>query len=64
MSHRLLYNVSVREKGATEMTFTIINAYTGESYTLDIDTLDDLLSLADGYGTLKIDVQNLTVTIG
>lgn len=45
------------------MTFTIINAYTGESYTLDIDTLDDLLSLADGYGTLKIDVQNLTVTI-
>ena len=46
------------------MTFTIINAYTGENYMLDIDTLDDLLSLADGYGTLKIDVQNLTVTIG
>lgn len=46
------------------MTITVINAYTGERYTLDIETLDDLLSLADGYGTLKIDVQNLTVTIG
>lgn len=46
------------------MTFTIINAYTGDRYTLDIETIDDLLSLADGYGTLTIDVQNLTVTIG
>lgn len=46
------------------MTFTIINAYTGERYTLDIDTLDELLALTDGYGTLKIDVQNMTVTIG
>lgn len=45
------------------MTVIVINAYTEESYTLDIETLDDLLSLADGYGTLKIDVQNLTVTI-
>ena len=46
------------------MTFTIINAYTGDRYTLDIETIDDLLSLSDGYGTLTIDVQNLTVTIG
>ena len=45
------------------MTFTIINAYTGDRYTLDIETIDDLLSLSDGYGTLTIDVQNLTVTI-
>ncbi len=46
------------------MTFTIINYFTDERYTLDVETLDDLLSLADGYGTLTIDVQNLTVTIG
>ena len=46
------------------MTFTVINAYTGESYTLDIETLDDLLALSDGVGTLTIDVANLTVTIG
>ena len=46
------------------MTFTIINAYTGERYTLDVETLDDLLALSDGYGTLTVDVQNLTVTIG
>lgn len=45
------------------MTFTIINAYTGDRHTLDVEALDDLLSLTDGYGTLTIDVQNLTVTI-
>ena len=46
------------------MTFTIINYFTDERYTLDIDTLDDLLSLSDGYGTITIDVQNMTVTLG
>jgi len=46
------------------MTFTIINAYTGDRYTLDVETIDDLLALSDGVGTLTIDVANLTVTIG
>lgn len=46
------------------MTFTVINAYTGERYMLDVETLDDLLALSDGVGTLTIDVANLTVTIG
>ena len=45
------------------MTFTIINAYTGERYTLDIETLDELIALGDGAGTLTIDIANLTVTV-
>ena len=46
------------------MTFTIINIYTGETRTADIETLDQLISLADGYSLLTIDVVSLTVYIG
>jgi len=45
------------------MTFTVINARTGARFLLDIDTLDDLLTLSDGVGKLVIDMAALTVTI-
>ena len=52
-----------REKGATKMTFLI--CYHGTSYHLDVETLDDLASLADKYGwiNLVVDFHNMTITI-
>jgi hypothetical protein len=45
------------------MTFLI--CYHGESYYLDIETLDDLQTLADKYGWVKlaIDFHNMTITV-
>lgn len=45
------------------MTFLV--CYHGESYHLDIETLDDLATLADKYGwvNLVIDFHNMTITI-
>ena len=36
------------------MTFLV--CYHGESYTLDIETLDDLATLADKSGWVKLDI--------
>ena len=36
------------------MTFLV--CYKGESYYIDIETLDDLASLADTYGWVKLDI--------
>lgn len=48
------------------MTFTVHNIYTGETYIADIETFDELISLADGYNLLTIDIDpnGYTVTIG
>ena len=45
------------------MTFLI--CYHGESYTADIETLDDLQTLADRYGWVKMDVdfKRMVITI-
>ena len=45
------------------MTFLI--CYHGESYYLDIETLDDLQTLADKYGWVKlaVDFHNMTITV-
>jgi len=45
------------------MTFLV--CYHGESYYLDVETLDDLATLADKYGwvNLVIDFHNMTITI-
>ena len=55
------YNESV--KGEIEMTFLI--CYHGESYHLDIETLDDLASLADKYGWVKLDIdfKRMVITV-
>lgn len=47
------------------MTFTILTA-TGETYTVDLETLDDLATLADRYGwqELKVDMRELTISVG
>ena len=47
------------------MTFTVYDAFTGESYVLDVEDLASLVALADGGATtLTVDVANLTITIG
>lgn len=45
------------------MTFLV--CYHGTSYHLDVETLDDLVTLADKYGwvNLVIDFHNMTITI-
>ena len=45
------------------MTFLI--CWHGESYHLDVETLDDLATLADKYGWVKLDVdfKNMVITI-
>jgi hypothetical protein len=45
------------------MTFLI--CYHGESYSLDIEDLSDLQSLADKYGwvTLEVDFHNMVITV-
>lgn len=47
------------------MTFTVIHG--AKSYTIDIETIDDLFELADKYGwqenKLAIDFNAMTITI-
>ena len=45
------------------MTFLV--CWHGESYTLDIEDLSDLQSLADKYGwvTLEVDFKRLVITV-
>ena len=45
------------------MTFLI--CYHGESHYIDVETLDDLASLADDYGWVKLDIdfRNMVITI-
>lgn len=44
------------------MTFTVINP-DGERYTIDLETLDDLQSLADQYGWMPLKVNFIDMTI-
>lgn len=44
------------------MTFTVIDP-NGNRYTIDLETLDDLSSLADRYGWMPFKVNMIDMTI-
>ena len=52
------------KKGDLKMTFTIIEK-SGNRYTIDVESLDELTTLAERYGwaTLAVNIWEMTITI-